>query len=1115
MFRINYIKLEDFKRFPLSTKEVFEHTFNNKVTMITGMNGSGKAQPLTSLVKIPSGWKTMGEIEVGDKVISRDGSICNVIAVHPQGKKYIYKLRFIDGRTVRTTADHLWKVYEYRGYNEFTEKVITTAEIEKRILHEPFGGGVYVDLILPEDSKAIDLGIDFYAFGNLLCRKNYMRPNMLEDSFIENKCKESLKSVKIEALMNGFGLLFKCLRNRFIPECFMHGSTEQRIALLNGIMDSSGYVNKYGDIVTNLASHELAKNVVSLVRSLGGIAYLSSKCVYFAEEFYTVTVIMNNEQLIFSLPRRKNILSTEVNDFKLKVTSVEIDSYEEAKCITIDHESSLYVTNDYVVTHNSSLFNELTPLPSDRNDFGKNGYKELHVELDKSSFVLICDFRNKPLFSFCMNGEELNTAGNVSTQRELVEKYFGITFEIHELLVGKNSFTDMSLINRKKLFNAITHLNIDSILSHYNQLKEELRVNESHLKLQMSLLTAEEDKLKNVNRVESIEKEIEELNKHVEALFSMRGSLTTYLSNKSLTEAYSSFQEHSNRLSSFRQKHFLTLTSYTEESLIEKRNELTQKLNLISYRVNEALKFITEAEEKIKAYEITEQVNSLGFIEEKKVLIENNSSLTNSLKYLAETSEVSTMKNEFFRVESSLPEVVHSIEINENRKYSKENYEKLLQEKEKSLSELMTVSTTEIKHTKELNEYEKTQDSVECPSCKYTWSLNDLPAKIEETKKLLNEAITSKLQLQSKLEQINKEMEEFSVYFQWYRQYSSIRQSTLSSLSLFWKEVDSRELIFTQPKAILKVLSDFLIDIRSIELINKNKLRMKEIDETLELFRKNENNNKASILKDLSKYNELISYLYSEKKEAETTLRSLSRIERMYSHLNTLNNAFKASRSVLFDNNISTVVSNLIQVLDDDLYRHRLTVIEKNKELHQQISILEIIQKHKASIEDLKETIKVLNILLAELSPKNGLIAKTVSSFLNIIISNVNNTISSIWNYKMILKPIDIDSEHLNYKFKVEVEDKFTIEDTRLCSSGMKEAINFSFIVVLYRLLKLNNYPLFLDELGSNMDKDHTNNMVTMIQKLSQSDRFSQIFLITHKENFSYLNNVDVIALDS
>jgi len=71
---------------------------------------TGKAQPLTSRIKTPTGWTTMGDIQVGDKVTAPDGTTTTVVGVYPQGLKDIYRVTFEDGRSTKCCNEHLWKV---------------------------------------------------------------------------------------------------------------------------------------------------------------------------------------------------------------------------------------------------------------------------------------------------------------------------------------------------------------------------------------------------------------------------------------------------------------------------------------------------------------------------------------------------------------------------------------------------------------------------------------------------------------------------------------------------------------------------------------------------------------------------------------------------------------------------------------------------------------------------------------------------------------------------------------------------------------------------------------------------------------------------------------------
>lgn len=87
--------------------------------LIGGRQKSGKAQPLTAKVLTPSGFKNMGEMKVGDKIIGQDGKQYNITGIFPQGIKDVYKVSMEDGGSTECCGDHLWEVSNVRR-NKFT-----------------------------------------------------------------------------------------------------------------------------------------------------------------------------------------------------------------------------------------------------------------------------------------------------------------------------------------------------------------------------------------------------------------------------------------------------------------------------------------------------------------------------------------------------------------------------------------------------------------------------------------------------------------------------------------------------------------------------------------------------------------------------------------------------------------------------------------------------------------------------------------------------------------------------------------------------------------------------------------------------------------------------------
>ena len=77
---------------------------------IFAFTGAGKQQPLTSLVLTIDGYKTMGEIEVGDKLIHPRYGTSTVLQTHPQGIKEVYEITLSDGSMVECGLHHLWEI---------------------------------------------------------------------------------------------------------------------------------------------------------------------------------------------------------------------------------------------------------------------------------------------------------------------------------------------------------------------------------------------------------------------------------------------------------------------------------------------------------------------------------------------------------------------------------------------------------------------------------------------------------------------------------------------------------------------------------------------------------------------------------------------------------------------------------------------------------------------------------------------------------------------------------------------------------------------------------------------------------------------------------------------
>lgn len=385
----------------------YAHGITNLADMLGERNAAGKAGVLSSKIKIPGGWKTMGNIRVGDEVVTPDGGTAKVLAVHPQGVTKVVRVHFKDGRYTDVSPDHLWKVRRHHWCNDKAMAKLTREEVEERVwrvittneLKDYIGLStkVYVQLIEPERNADKPFKIHPYVLGVLLgdgcisqkavdITKPYQQlfdkvqsllPEHLECVWRSNGDKEPktfairfkdhvggpLNKWHIRDGLKELGLYGMRSWEKVIPEEYLHGSAKQRLELLQGLLDTDGTVDKHKSVSFSSSSKLLSLGVQYLVRSLGGMARLQERTPHYTHNGekregrtdYRVYIRYPRPEELFTLDhkRERAVSHQHTETLRLQVTHIEERPDEETQCITIDHPDHLYITDDFIVTHNS------------------------------------------------------------------------------------------------------------------------------------------------------------------------------------------------------------------------------------------------------------------------------------------------------------------------------------------------------------------------------------------------------------------------------------------------------------------------------------------------------------------------------------------------------------------------------------------------------------------------------------------------------------------------------------------------------------------------------------------------------------------------------------------
>ena len=367
----------------------------------------GYEQPYSELVATPNGFTTMGSLQIGDEVMNPDGKPTKVVEIFEQGYKDVYQLELADGRTVRCGADHLWEVI--CANNNFKHKVVTTHDLMTLGLfnHTTVNGKqynvykYYLPAIQPVQYSEKEQKIHPYVLGALLGDgaltkrtpkiSSMDKPildrlqELLGDGFefkydptttCEYRIVDKERFLHKDEFKNGqYGVnrLHRWLEDlnlcvgceyKYIPDQYKFGSVEQRIELVKGLMDTDGYISKDGSMVFSNTSKQLIDDFVEVIRSLGLLCTVvrkdpASGGVYngraiFGTKFSYNVYIKGNPD-IFYLPRKRNRIRFN-RKFSNKVAIVDIKwlgEQEQQRCIMVDNPNHLYLTRDYIPTHNS------------------------------------------------------------------------------------------------------------------------------------------------------------------------------------------------------------------------------------------------------------------------------------------------------------------------------------------------------------------------------------------------------------------------------------------------------------------------------------------------------------------------------------------------------------------------------------------------------------------------------------------------------------------------------------------------------------------------------------------------------------------------------------------
>jgi superfamily II DNA or RNA helicase len=386
--------------------------------------GLGKGGTVDSRILTPEGWTTYGEVRVGDRVIGSDGRPTEVTGVFPRGWLDVFRVTFSDGVSTVVDGEHLWAVKtpndrarggDWRTVE--THNLLPTHDAAgNRRWSIPLVEPVAFDLCHTIPIAPYTLGA-FLGDGSF--RGSDLSISCPDQHVIDRLHLRGSDTIALRKSSGGLtwgisgGATKNALRelgldnrlsiDKFIPEPYLRQNPHARLALLHGLMDTDGYCQRVRDdgpgtsAEIAVSSSRLADGIQELVWSLGGTAHRRIKQTTH-EDSHRITVKLPAGMNPFSLPRKAEGYA-ERTKYPLGryIQSVEPEGQAEVVCISVAAEDSLYVTEDYIVTHNT--LQSITAVE----EYHWRRVSEAQGGIDLNAEVGEDTYRNGPVLVICPN----------------------------------------------------------------------------------------------------------------------------------------------------------------------------------------------------------------------------------------------------------------------------------------------------------------------------------------------------------------------------------------------------------------------------------------------------------------------------------------------------------------------------------------------------------------------------------------------------------------------------------------------------------------------------------------------------------------------------------------
>lgn len=774
----------------------------------------------------------------------------------------------------------------------------------------------------------------------------------------------------------------------------------------------------------------------------------------------------------------------------------------------------------------SSLLNEMNPLPPRTEDMLLGGYKTYLTEHDGFKYRLHSSYEKHNRHSFVKiysDGaeEELNPGGTSTAQKTLIERIFGVNYEIMKILIGRTTFTQMAPIKRRDWILKLSGNDLDFAMKLFGNVKQAHREAQTIEKHNTKRLAEESADIADKERINELETTVSRLAQELQLIMGQRENnipsfATIRVEMDNLLREFESCNAEIMTLHLVKPPHLLTVPNNS--------NALELYISSVEARItsaNEGLEVLYKDKDKILDALEALAASGVGEIAElEKVNSQYNKEYVklvsrNAVYDLVKGQNISTLMGAYNSVQPMLTEIFSTMFDNSTMFFTKNKVMESKQTVQSLNLKIGAAKDQQLKLQHQVEHYNQSHD-INCPKCDFAFRPGLGAFNVDNAKAQMVSIGEEIVGLQKQLEEVNDYLTRAMEYSTQIRTLKHLIENN-PVLESLWTMFVEEGLYKVPPISHLPTLQRYGHNLTECEMIadyeKKIELNKVVLENAKRLTASQDIYNGETVVKLENRITETIDFISHHKQLLETTRRYLKEIVRAEEC---------AKRSIDIKNKLVEKYDLLLssiknRSLSELANRKQITLATANTALNQ-------IARHGAVIEELtrekdkaKENTADYAAIMKAISPVDGLISKYIQNFVDVFVADVNAIIAQIWTSNLEVMSCGVDSSDVTCKFPLSVDNGYLITpDISECSDGQRDIINFAFRMVVGKYLQLKNFPLYVDELAPTLDETHRPRLTRYLSGIMEAGIYDQMFMISHyNATHNAFGNSETLILDS